>query len=546
MTPTDRIDEWSRTGWVTHGAPEGEPADVLRARLRKGSIPAILDSNARRHPNKLAIKVDDDALTYAALVYRIARTAGWLHTRGIRRGDRVIVSGRNSVDLVVACLAVKWAEGICVVANPTYTAPELQHYVTDSGARGLLADADVVLKLQDFAGWDDRVAVASLGGDSHGENLPAIDDVIATAPVLPVPRLPNSLVCALQYTSGTTGRAKGVQLSHGNLLAYFRAILLAWGWRPTDTLVHSLPLTHGHGLNGVFTALVAGASAVVLPRTDPERLCRVMQDERASVLYAVPAIWERLLGFEHFSSDSFASLRLYTSGSAPLSPEMSERIRVALGRERPLERYGATETGVALSNPLNGRRIEGTVGTPAPGAEVRICDDGGQPVSPGSDGEIVVRGPGVSTGYWGISDNSPYVLPDGWFRTGDVGRVDPATGYVSITGRLKEMIITGGLNVYPREVELAAASYSGVKDAAVFAAPSERWGEEVVMGVVAEADGVNTDGLLRHLRTQLAAYKVPKQIMLLDSIPRNQMGKVQRGELTALVAGQRSVSNDSS
>ena len=255
----ENIDPWSRAGWTMHGISASESVSSVRARLSRGSIPAILATNEKRHPNKLAVSVDGEALTYSALVHRVSRGAGWLQARGIRRGDRVIVSGRNSADLLVACLAVKWAEGICVVANPTYTGPELEHYMTDCGASGVLADGEVLEKLHGRDGWQHLTAVVRLDRGYDGKRLPTLDNAILASRSLPLPRLSNSALCALHYTSGTTGRPKGVQLSHANLLAYFRAIIVTWRWRPTDVLVHSLPLTHGHGLNGVFTALMAGA-----------------------------------------------------------------------------------------------------------------------------------------------------------------------------------------------------------------------------------------------------------------------------------------------
>jgi malonyl-CoA/methylmalonyl-CoA synthetase len=271
---------------------------------------------------------------------------------------------------------------------------------------------------------------------------------------------------------------------------------------------------------------------VVLPRLEPDTLGRTLRSEGATVLFAVPTMYERLLDWPGVRPAHFAGLRLATSGSAALSPRTSDALESLLGR-RPLERYGCTETGYVLSNPYVGERRAGAVGFALPGAEVAVVDGTGGPVASGSDGELVTRGPQVFSGYATGTPDAATFWPGGWFRTGDLARVD-ADGVVTITGRLKDLIITGGLNVYPREVELALERLPGVAEAAVVGAPSTRWGEEVTAFVVARPGArVEPASLAAALQPVLAAYKRPKTYHLVDRLPRNHMGKLVRAELLA-------------
>jgi malonyl-CoA/methylmalonyl-CoA synthetase len=336
----------------------------------------------------------------------------------------------------------------------------------------------------------------------------------------------------LAYTSGTTGRPKGVPLSHANLLSSIRAAMRAWRWDENDVLVHALPFTHQHGLGGVHATLLAGSRAVVHGKFDPGGLCAAIESEKATVLFAVPAIYEKLVAWEGVESADFSSLRLAVSGSAALSPALAREVSSVLGGEI-LERYGSTESGLSVSNPYEGPRKFGSVGLPLPGTELAIVDGEGQGLSPGDAGEIVLRGPQVFSGYWHLPDaTGDSFYPGGWFRTGDIGRVDPDDGYLTITGRSKEMIISGGLNVYPREVELALEEHAAVDKAAVVGVPSDWWGEEVVAFIVpAEGREVNHEELTAHVRQRLSAYKCPKRFFAVEQLPRNEMGKVLRDEL---------------
>ncbi|HWT23454.1 MAG TPA: AMP-binding protein, partial [Solirubrobacteraceae bacterium] len=437
---------------------------------------------------------------------RAARTGGWLRAQGIEPGDRVLVAGASSVALVTAYLGILRAGAAMVPADPGSTAAELAHLAEDSGAAGALVDPGVRDALPSL-----RV-VASLGEKLDGEPLPPFEGT-------------SESLAMVAHTSGTTGRPKGVALTHGNLLASLRGAMAAWRWSPDDVLVHALPLSHQHGLSGVQMALLGGSRAVLLARFDPEALCRAVEQARATVVFAVPAMYERLLGWNGFARAGLGSVRLWVSGSAPLSPGLAERLAAVLG-EPPLERYGSTEAGLCVSNLVDGPRRPGSVGLPLPGLEVAVAE---------ADGEVLLRGPQVFGGYWRDDEATAEAFTeDGWFRTGDVGRIDPEDGTLAITGRIKEMIVSGGLNVSPREVELVLEERDDVRQAAVVGRPSERWGEEVVAFVVPADGEVDADALLAHARERLSAHKCPKRIFAVASLPAGETGKVRRSELVEM------------
>jgi malonyl-CoA/methylmalonyl-CoA synthetase len=366
----------------------------------------------------------------------------------------------------------------------------------------------------------------------EGSEAPSLRQAISEGEPLEPGDADGDDVVMLAYTSGTTGRPKGVPLSHANLLSSVRGVTWAWRWDASDVLVHALPFSHQHGLSAVHISLLCGSRAVVYSKFDPERLCRAIEAEKATILFAVPAIYEKLVAWEGIEEADFSSLRLAVSGSSGLSPALAHKVSLLLGKD-VLERYGSTESGLSVSNPYDGPRKFGTVGFPLPGTELAIVDEGGDSVQMGQDGEIVLRGPQVFSGYWDLPDATEESLYSGvWFRTGDVGRVDPEDGYLAITGRLKEMIITGGLNVYPREVELVLEDHAAVENAAVVGVPSEQWGEEVVAFVVPARDGeVDDEELAAHARERLSSYKCPKRFFTVDQLPRNEVGKVLRDEL---------------
>ena len=502
-------------GWAVHLGTDAARVDParLRAELYDGTLPESFANAAARTPDAPALHIGEQ-FTHGQLDEGAGRVAAALAEDGVRPGDRVVLSAPTSAAFVLAYLGVLRCGAVAVPVNAAYTSPELEHVVH-------AAEASLVLTDGPTAGVSaGALSVAELGARASG-----------LAPRGPAARRSDD-VALLGFTSGTTGTPKGVPLSHGNLLASIRGVLRAWRWTAEDVLVHALPLSHQHGLGGLHATLLAGSRAHVLPAFDPDRLLEVIEEQRATVLFAVPAVYARLAALEPQRLAVLRTLRLMTSGSAPLPPALGQQIATAAGCV-PLERYGLTESGLDLSNPLDGPRRLGTVGVPLPGVEVRIADDVGFPVPDGDDGEILLRGPQVIEAYWrDEAATAAAFWGDGWFRTGDLGHwSDEHGGHLVISGRLKELIISGGLNVSPREVELVLESHPDVAEAAVAGTPSQTWGEQVEAWVVPRGTGADPDELLQHCRARLTAYKCPKQVHVVQALPRNAMGKVLRAEL---------------
>lgn len=437
------------------------------------------------------------------------RVAARLHRAGLRAGDRILMSAAASADLVVAHVAALRLGLVVVPANTAYREREIAHLVGDAEPAGAVVDDP------ERAAWVTRASCGRTLVTGPGVDLAAGPGVAVDAAA---PRDP----ALLGYTSGTTGAPKGAVLSHANLLATAEALRLAWRWTETDRLVLALPLFHLHGLGvGLHGTLLAGASAVLLPKFDVDAVLDAAATHQATLFFGVPTMYSRLAASPRLGE--LARLRLCVSGSAPLSPAVFRRIEEGSGH-RILERYGMTETGMNVSNPHDGERRPGTVGFPLPGVELRLAD--------GRTGEILLRGPNVFSGYWRDPAATEASFEAGWFRTGDVGALD-ADGYLRIAGRAKELIITGGLNVYPREVEDILATHPGVAEAAVAGVPDEEWGEVVTAWVVTTGGSPTAEELRAHAAGQLAAFKLPRDIRFVPSLPRNAMGKVLRHELGA-------------
>jgi acyl-CoA synthetase (AMP-forming)/AMP-acid ligase II len=506
-------EDWSRNGWRTHVPGVSSVPDFV-AGLGTESLPSLAAAAAATVPDRVAVTVDGEPVTHAELDESSARVAAWL-ARRVRPGDRVLLAAGSSIGFVRCYLGALRAGAVVVLANPGYTAAELGHLVADSGAVLAFADREPARRL---TGLGPGLQIADAGevpADVRpGHELAAGPDEVAL----------------LAYTSGTTGRPKGVPLTHRQLAVSIRVAMAAWQWRPDDVLVHALPLYHQHGLGGVHAALIAGGTAHIGSKFSADALVRAAADTRASVLFAVPTIYQALADSPAALHGGLRGLRLAVCGSAPLSPSLAGRLPAVLGR-LPLVRYGTTETGLNVSNPLADPHGD-TIGVPLPGVLVRIRASEG-PADPGADGEIQLRGPHVFSGYWSDpAATRAAFTPDGWFRTGDIGAVDPATGHLVIRGRTKEMIISGGLNVYPREVEIAIEGHPSVAEAAVAGVTDERWGERVTAWVVLR-DGHQFDeaALIAYARTLLAGYKCPKRVFRLTELPRNQLGKIVRSAL---------------
>jgi acyl-CoA synthetase (AMP-forming)/AMP-acid ligase II len=502
--PVNDYQDWSEAGWRRH-LPGVADVPAFVAGLGGETIPALAAAAAAAVPDRVAAAVDGQAITHAELDAAAARVAGWLAGR-IRPGDRVLLAAGSSVGFVRCYLGALRAGAVVVLANPGYTAAELGHLAADSGAVLAFADREPARRLP---GQLPAVDVADL------PDADPADDVVAR---------PQD-TALLAYTSGTTGKPKGAPLTHREVAVSVRAAMAAWRWQADEVLVHALPLYHQHGLGGLHTALIAGSTVHIRSKFSPEDLAATIAASRATALFAVPTIYQSLVDSAAAADPALRELRLAVCGSAPLSPALAGRLAGVLGQV-PLIRYGTTESGLDVSNPIDDPRGD-TVGVPLPGVQARIAAE------PGADGEIGVRGPQVFAGYWrDPAATAAALTPDGWFRTGDIGAVDPQTGQLRIRGRIKEMIITGGLNVYPREVEIVLEAHPSVAEAAVAGLPDEHWGEQVTAWVVLR-DGHAFDEavLIAHARIQLAGYKCPKQVFRLAALPRNQLGKIVRSAL---------------
>jgi malonyl-CoA/methylmalonyl-CoA synthetase len=518
--------EWP---WAAH-LDEPVDRDALVAALRSGSL-------AREFAATAASAADRPALTIGALTYthgeldrRAALLGGWLARNGLRAGDLVLIAGRTSHELVAAYLGTLRCGATAVPVDAGSTAAELEALVDDAQPAAAFCDGGAGAALAALP--DGRRPGLLLALDGDGEGLPVEDALAAGEQLEPAGAAAPAI---LAFTSGTTGAPKGVPLSHANVLASIRAVMMAWRWERDEVLLHALPLSHQHGLGGLHATLLAGSHAVLEPRFDPAGFCERASAVGATAVMAVPTMWERLDAWDGGARAALARLRIGISGSAPLPAALALRVRDWLG-QLPLERYGSTEAGLVLSNPLRGERKPGSVGYPLPGIEVRIVDAGGTDVAPGVDGELVVRGPQVFDGYLRRPrETEEAFTADGWFRSGDIARQDPSDGSIAITGRGKDMIITGGLNVFPREVEAALEAHAAVSRSAVVGVPSERWGEEVVGFVVGRAGATpDPEELIAHCRERLSGFKCPKRVIVVDGLPTNEMGKVRREELTRM------------
>jgi acyl-CoA synthetase (AMP-forming)/AMP-acid ligase II len=507
-------EEWSRAGWAAHLPGVADiPAHV--AGLGEATIPGLAAASADRVPDRVALAIDGDLVTHAALDAGAARVAAWLAAR-LDPGDRVLLAARSSLGFARCYLGALRAGAAVVLANPGYTAPELAHLVTDSGASIAFADSGPANLL---AGLPDPPLTVD----------PAAIPARAPGPAAQIRASPDG-TALLAYTSGTTGHPKAVPLTHRQLLTSIRVAMAAWGWREDDVLAHALPLFHQHGLSGVHAVLIAGGTAHIAARFTAAGLAGTLRRHRASVLFAVPTMYQALVDGGPRHGRLLAGVRLAVCGSAPLSAQLAERLASELGRA-PLVRYGLTETGLDVSQLLAAPR-PGSVGIPLPGVLVRLrADDAAVP--PGTDGEIQIRAPHVFHGYAGNpSATAEAFTPDGWFRTGDIGRLDPATGELVIRGRIKEMIITGGLNVYPREVEAVLEGHPSVAEAAVAGIPHPRWGEQVTAWVsLRPGQTFDEAALIAHAHTALAGYKCPKRVYPVPALPRTPLGKLQRTAL---------------
>ncbi|KGF70926.1 malonyl-CoA synthase [Hoeflea sp. BAL378] len=500
--------------------------------LFDGLLGDKLGSSQNRNALFATLPGDGRRFTYGDVEDVSGRFANVLLGLGVRPGDRVAVQVPKSIEAIMLYLAVVRAGAVFLPLNTGYTPAEIEYFLGNATPRifvcdpGKRADYEALTEslgigLETMGVWQDHETSAGSIPDA-GLAAPTAFDTVARA---------EDDLAAILYTSGTTGRSKGAMLTHANLLSNAQTLVDVWHFTSDDVLLHALPIFHTHGLFVATNVILsAGASLIFLPGFSAEAIVANISD--ATCLMGVPTFYTRLLDEPAFNRDLVRHMRLFVSGSAPLLAETHVQFEGRTGH-RILERYGMTETNMNTSNPYDGERRAGTVGFPLPGVKLRIADaETGKPLPQGEIGIIEVKGPNVFAGYWEMPEKTKEEFrDDGFFITGDVGVVD-ADGYVQIVGRSKDLIISGGYNIYPKELELLLDEEDGVLESAVIGVPHADFGEGVV-AVVVPKPGARLDeaAILENIKPRIARFKQPRRVIVVDELPRNTMGKVQKNLL---------------
>ncbi|MBM4339970.1 MAG: acyl--CoA ligase [Deltaproteobacteria bacterium] len=472
----------------------------------------------------------ESRMTYLSLQQSYGRIANGLTEMGVKKGDRVILFMPKSLDLVVLHLGIQKIGAVSVILNPGFKKDEMDYFLRDTDARIVITGKKEEALIRSI---DDKRLLLIVDTESpftEEKLFPGISSQINhTEASLHDPAI-------LIYTSGTTGQPKGSILTQQNLIQDAKNIIQIWEITERDVLCHALPLFHVHGLCfALHTSLIAGTRIVMCDEFSPEVTLNILSrqtgDLACNVFMAVPTMYLRLVDRIEEAGPDFSHLRLLASGSAPLLPKDFERIKKVFGKE-PVEREGMSETGMNFSNPFRGVKKPGSIGLPLPKVEAKIVNpETHQDVKPGDVGEIWLKGPNVTPGYWNKPKETEAVFVKGWFRTGDLGKTDE-DGYYYITDRLKHIIISGGENISPKEIESVINQHQHVLETCVIGIPDEKWGEKAVAAVILKPGAVSTEKEIRdHCKTHLLDWKCPKEILFLSELPRNKMGKVMKEEV---------------
>ena len=480
------------------------------------------------NPARLAIETHDGGhISYGDLIARAGQMANVLVARGVKPGDRVAVQVEKSVANIVLYLGTVRAGAVYLPLNTAYTLNELDYFIGDAEPSLVVCDPSKAEGLASIAAKV-KAKIETLGADGKGSLTEAADK--ASGDFTTVPR-ENDDLAAILYTSGTTGRSKGAMLTHDNLASNSLSLVGYWRFTDKDVLIHALPIYHTHGLFvATNVTLFARASMIFLPKLDPDLIIKLMA--RATVLMGVPTFYTRLLQNSALSRETTKHMRLFVSGSAPLLAETHREWSARTGHA-VLERYGMTETNMNTSNPYDGERVPGAVGFPLPGVSVRVTEpETGKELPREEIGMIEVKGPNVFKGYWRMPEKTKSEFrDDGFFITGDLGKID-GKGYVHILGRGKDLVISGGFNVYPKEIESEIDAMPGVVESAVIGVPHADFGEGVTAVLVcSKGADVTEAAVLNALDGRIAKFKMPKRVFVVDELPRNTMGKVQKNIL---------------
>ena len=487
------------------------------------TLPELFSPTFANRAGETALEFGSRTYSFAELDARATRLGGLLSARGFCAGDRLAVYLENRVEFIDLFLACSRLGVILVPINVLYRDREVAHIIGDAEPKVIVASGPVP---GGFGHWD--VAELSRGA---AERSPAPGEILVSR-VAHAGESTGSTPAAIVYTSGTTGTAKGAVLTHGNFAANATALVASWKITSNDRFLLPLPLFHVHGLgNGLCCWLASGCRMRLLERFDRATAVDEFDSFRPTLFFGVPTIYVRLLDLPAGAAARIGTaMRLFVSGSAPLAAHVFEEFKSKFGHAI-LERYGMTETFMNISNPYDGERRPGTVGKPLPGVEVRIVSSAGADVPDGEEGELLVRGPNVFAGYWRRPDATAAAFNHSWFKTGDVG-CRASDGYITLCGRLGDVIISGGFNIYPREIEEALLGHPGVREAAVVGAPDAVRGEVPVAYMVAD-DTVDVEAVRERLMRELASFKLPRAFVRMEALPRTALGKVQRHLLPA-------------
>jgi long-chain acyl-CoA synthetase len=491
------------------------------------NLAANLVHTASVHADRVALRLGETRMTYRELDAASARVAGLIRDRGIRPGDRVGLMLPNVMEFAVVYYGVLRAGGVVVPMNPLLKAREVAYYLRDSGARLAFV-------------WQGCADEAQAGAKQAESDAIVVDpatfaDAVLTAaqPFVEVADRRADDTAVILYTSGTTGQPKGAELTHANLARNAEVVVTDLLWLTADDVIFGgLPLFHSFGQTCTLNAAVAaGACLTLLPRFDPTQALQILAGHRATVFAGVPTMYGALLRHPDREAYDVSTLRVCVSGGAAMPVEVMRAFEEAFGC-LVLEGYGLSETSpVASFNHPDRQRKPGTIGTPIRGVQMRVVDERGDEVAPGEIGEIAIRGHNIMKGYWQRPEATAEAIPDGWFRTGDMGRVD-ADGYFTIVDRKKDLIIRGGYNVYPREIEEVMYEHPAVAEAAVIGLPHPELGEEVGAAVALKPGASATaDELREYVKTQVAAYKYPRHVWIVDALPKTATGKILKREI---------------
>ena len=502
------------------------------------NLARLLSETAERHPGKPAVVFEGTPCTYGAFDREVERYAAMLHAAGVGKGDRVAVQLPKRMEFLFLHFANLSVGAVTLPLNADYRPEEVEYFLSDSGSSLFVTDGERFERaagaLRGLRGV--RTLLLDGGGEGGAESL---SDRLSGAPdgfrrSWPAGGDDPAMIC---YTSGTTGRSKGAVITHRNLVSNLLALHDAWEWTGNDVLLHVLPLFHVHGLNvATHGSLYAGGTIVMHGKFDPGRAWDALEAHGCTLFMGVPTVYQRMMGAweKRERKPDLRGMRLFISGSAPLSDSLFHRFERATGF-RILERYGMTETGMIASNRIDpAHRVAKSVGYPLAGVEIRVAGEDGADVRPGEVGEVLIRGDNVFREYRGMPGKTAESFVDGWFRSGDLGFLDPEDGgRLYLVGRAKELIITGGYNVYPKEIENVLEAHEAVKESAVVGLPDEEFGEKVVAVVVRKEGSapVPPDTLVAHCKRHLASYKCPRQLFIVPDLPRNAMGKIQKNRI---------------